>query len=280
MNKQRKNLDVVPYNPEWAIWFQEEAEKIKEALGDNCVALHHVGSTSIPGLIAKPKIDIIAEVNELKKIIKQLKPFGYEYRGEWNIPMKYGFRKQQSPGVNLHAYEKNHPEIEVNLSFRDYLRNHPEIRDEYAQLKLELLKHESSFEKNNSMFTGYSLGKNNFIHQVLKSAELNRLRFVFCTHFNEWDAAKNFRQKYFFDKVPVKDPYEWTFDHKNHIHFILYEGVNVIGYAHIQLWPDSRAAVRIIIIDENKRGCGFGGQFLDWIEVWLKFKEYKNPSCV
>ena len=276
MTKERKNIEVVPYDPRWANWYQDEAEKIKEALGANCLALHHVGSTSIPGLAAKPRIDIIAEVADPEKSITQLKPLGYEYRGEWNIPMKYGFRKRGGPEVNLHVFGKNHPEIEVNLCFRDYLRNHPEVRDEYAQLKLELLKDESSFEKNNSMFAGYSLGKGNFIHQVLKKTGLNRLRFVFCTHINEWDAAKNFRQKYFFDKVPIKDPYEWTFNHKDHIHFILYEGVDIIGYAHIQLWPESRAAVRIIVVDDNKRGRGFGGQFLNWIEVWLKAKGYKS----
>jgi GrpB-like predicted nucleotidyltransferase (UPF0157 family) len=109
MTKKRKNIEVVPYDPNWANWFQEEAEKIKEALGANCLTLHHVASTSIPGLAAKPRIDIIAEVAEPEKSITQLEPLGYEYRGEWNIPMKYGFRRRGGLEVNLHVFGKNHP---------------------------------------------------------------------------------------------------------------------------------------------------------------------------
>jgi GrpB-like predicted nucleotidyltransferase (UPF0157 family) len=62
-----KNVIVTSYNPHWPIIFEAEAIKIREALGDNCIAVHHVGSTSVPGLIAKPKIDIIAVVKDLKK---------------------------------------------------------------------------------------------------------------------------------------------------------------------------------------------------------------------
>lgn len=275
MTKETKKIEVVPYDPNWPEQFENEARIIKEALGDNCLALHHVGSTSIPGLAAKPKIDIIAVVHQPEKSIKQLEPSGFDYRGEYNIPMHYGFSKRGAISVNLHVYKKNHPEIELNLAFRDYLRRHHKIRDEYAALKLGLLEKEGSFEKNNSMFTGYNLGKNRFIHRVLKEAGFNQLRFVICTHFNEWDAAKFLRQKYFFDKVSIQDPYEWTFNHKEHMHFVLYKGVEIIGYAHIQLWPESRAAVRIIVVDERERNQGFGGQFLNWIEAWLRTKGYQ-----
>lgn len=276
MKSNKRKLEVLPYDPLWPELFINEAEKIKSTLGENFINVHHIGSTSIPGLAAKPKIDIIAVVQQLEESVNQLETIGYEYRGEYNIPLHYGFSKRGSISVNLHVYKKDHPEIELNLTFRDYLRNHPEIKDEYAALKHGLLEKETSFEKNNSMFTGYNLGKNSFIHRILKKAAFNLSRFVICTHFDEWDAAKQFRQKYFFDKVPIKDPYEWTFNHKDHIHLILYEGVDIIGYAHIQLWPESRAAVRIIVVDDNKRGRGFGGQFLNWIEVWLKAKGYKS----
>ncbi len=276
MGKETRKIEVVPYDFGWPICYEEEAKKIREALGDNFLAIHHIGSTSVPGLAAKPKIDIIAVVKTPDETIKPLESIGFNYRGEYNIPMHYGFSKRDLVSVNLHVYKNNHPEIELNLTFRDYLRNNPKVKDEYAILKLGLLENKTSFEKNNSMFTGYNLGKNSFIHQILKKTGFNRLRFVICTHFNEWNAAKQFRQKYFFDKVPIKDPYEWTFNHKDHIHFILYEGVDMIGYAHIQLWPESRAAVRIIVVDDNKRGRGFGGQFLNWIEVWLKAKGYKS----
>lgn len=70
---------------------------------------------------------------------------------------------------------KGHPEIELNLLFRDYLRNHPEVRNEYVELKSKLLEEKSSYEKNNSSFTGYNLGKAAFISKVLKSANFNRI---------------------------------------------------------------------------------------------------------
>lgn len=276
MAKKTKTIEVVPYDSNWPKQFEVQANALKDGLGKNLMAIHHVGSTAVPGLVAKPKIDIIAVVSDPEASIEQLKAIGYNYRGEYNIPMHYGFTKRGDVEVNLHVYEIDNPEIELNLSFRNYLRAHPDALNDYAKLKLGLLEKQESFEKNNSMFTGYNLGKNHFIQKLLQKAGFNRLRFVICTHFDEWVAAKHFRQKYFFDKVPVKDPYEWTFDHNDHKHFILYKGVSIIGYAHIQLWPKSRAAIRIIVIDEDYRGKGYGGQFLSWMEEWLKRKGYKS----
>lgn len=200
MTKEIRKIEVIPYNPKWPLQFEDEASKIQDALGDNFVNIHHIGSTAIPGLAAKPKIDIIAVVQHPEKSVKQLQSIGYDFRGEYNIPLHYGFSKRGTASVNLQVYEENHPEIELNLTFRDYIRSHPKVRDEYSQLKFGLLEKETSFEKNNSMFTGYNLGKNSFIHRILKKTEFNRLRFVICKHFDEWDAAKHFRRKYFFNK--------------------------------------------------------------------------------
>ncbi len=266
-----KNVIIItPYNPDWPTMFEAEALKIREALGDNCLAVHHVGSTAVPGLAAKPKIDIIAVVSDPINAVEALEKIGIQYRGEYNIPMHYGFSKRGSIDVNLHVYENGHPEIELNLLFRDYLRKHPDVRDEYANLKENLLRDSASFEKRNSMFTGYNLGKDAFISKVLKAANFNRIRIMRCTHYAEWDMAKKLRQKYFFAPLGISDPYTWTFDHKDHVHFILYQGIEIIGYAHIQFWPDHRAALRIFVIDEACRQHGFGSQFLEFCERWLK----------
>lgn len=109
----------------------------------------------------------------------------------------------------------------------------------------------------------------------IEKVDFNRLKFLKCSDHTEWDAAKHFRQKYFFDNVPISDPYTWTFNHKDHEHFVLYQGTEIIGYAHIQLWPENRAALRIIVIDETKRHLGFGGEFLRLLEKWLKSRDYK-----
>ncbi len=95
-------------------------------------------------------------------------------------------------------------------------------------------------------------------------------RMLTCHSETEWQAAKHFRDTYFFGPYGIEDPYTWTFHHKDHAHLVLYQGTEIIGYAHIQFWPDQRAAMRIIVIDENKRNQGLGSRFLAFIEKWLK----------
>jgi len=274
--QQTERIEIAPYDPNWPNIFEAEAAAIKKALGDNCIAIHHVGSTSVSGLVAKPKIDIIAVVKEGIKSIPSLEKAGFAYRGEWSIPFKYGFTKRDSVKINLHVFEEKHPEIEVNILFRDYLRKYPDARDEYAILKYNLISEESSHEKNNSIYKGYTLGKHNFIQSILNQAGFNKYRFVLCTHYSEWNTVKHFRNKYFFGPHNIDDPYTWTFDHRQHKHFVLYQGTEIIGYAHIQLWPNERAAIRIIVIDEAKRNNNFGGKLLHLCEKWLKSQGYKS----
>lgn len=268
-----KQLNVVPYKTIWPNLFESEAAQIRLALKQNVIAIHHIGSTAVPGLLSKDKIDIIAVVKDQRQTIIPLEAAGYIYKGEWNIPFKYGFVKRGEVDVNLHVYEEGHPEIELNLLFTDYLRKNSAARDEYANLKRHLLKDPDSFERQNGPFSGYTLGKSTFINSILKKIAFNRVRFLRCSHHEEWRVAQLFRQKYFFDEVSILDPYTWTF---NHEHFILYQGVEIIGYAHIQRWPQNRAAMRIIVIDEAYRNQGFGSQFLDFCERWLQTQGYKS----
>jgi len=269
-NKLSKHIVVLPYNPDWPKIFEAESQKIKNALGDNCIAIHHIGSTSVPGLSAKPVIDMIVVIKDSEKVTQQLESLGFKSKGEYNIPMRLYFNRSEGIDTNLHVYQEGHPEIELNLFFRDYLRERPEARDEYAKLKEDLLKEKSSYEKNNSLFTGYNLGKDVFIRKILQATNFNRIRILKCTHYAEWEAAKRLRNKYFFDPLSISDPYTWTFDHPEHVHLVLYQGIEIIGYAHIQFWPKQRAALRIIVIDEAHRQHGFGSQFLQLCEQWLK----------
>ena len=252
-------------------------KKIKTALGDSFSDIHHVGSTSVPGLAAKPKIDIIACVNHLDFDHQGLANLNYEYRGGFNLPLRKSFTYRSTDlNVNLHIFEENDPEVELNLLFRDYLRKNPEERDQYAALKYQLLEDDASHKKDGAMYRGYTLGKHDLIQDILNKSGFKRLRFVICTHYTEWSAAKQFRNKYFFEPNKIEDPYTWTFDHKDHKHFILYKGVNIVGYAHVQLWPENRAALRIIVIDEKEQGKGYGREFMSLIEKWLRLESYKS----
>ncbi len=178
---------------------------------------------------------------------------------------------------NLHVYEELHPEIELNLIFRDYLRKNKEARDRYTNLKLNLISDESSFNKeNNSPFMNYTLRKGDFIRGILREAGFNRIRILKCNDDTEIDAAKDFRNKYFFDLEAMEDPYAWTFKYEDHTHLILYKGVDIIGYAHIQFWQNKRCAIRIITVDEDMRNQGLGSNFLALIEKWLKTLKIKS----
>lgn len=275
--QQTDRIEITPYDPNWPNIFEAEAVDIRKALGNNCIAIHHVGSTSVLGLAAKPKIDIIAVVRDLFFQESQLEAIGYTIRGGFNIPLRRSFTvRTVDRNINLHVFEENDPEIELNILFKNYLCKYPEVRDEYALLKYKLIAEESSHEKTDSIYRGYTLGKHDFIQNILKKSGFNQYRFVLCTHYSEWNAAKNFRQKYFFDPNNVDDPYTWTFNHPQHKHLVLYQGTEIIGYAHIQLWSDKRAAMRIIVIDEAKRNNHFGGNFLQLCEKWLKGQGYKS----
>lgn len=238
-------VKIVPYNDQWPHLFEMEAAVIRQALGNELVDIYHVGSTSVPGLVSKPKIDILAVVKIPKQAIPALESIGFAYRGEYNIPLHFGFSKRGDIAINLHVYEPNNPEIELNLAFRDYLRTHSEAMLEYAALKEELVKIKSSHEKQGRMFRGYNLGKDAFIRKVLKATGFNRLRMMRCTHYNEWEAAKKLAKKEIVEEAGAS-------------HLILYRGVDVIGYARVN------GGVEIFIEEEKPE------VFQDFIDAWLR----------
>jgi GrpB-like predicted nucleotidyltransferase (UPF0157 family)/GNAT superfamily N-acetyltransferase len=269
-------IEVVPYNLHWPQMFEDEASRIKQAVGDNCLEIHHIGSTAVPGLDAKPIIDIIMVLKKPTDSIIPLESIGYSYKGEVNIPFRFYFSKKTPIQVHLHVYEVGNSETELNLLFRNFLRSNTQAGREYTKLKSTLVEEQKNHKDVRPMFSHYTLGKNAFIRTVLQQAGFDKLRLMHCTHYAEWEAAKTFRQKYFFDNVPIADPYTCTFDHGDHVHFVLYKGTEIIGYTHLQRWPDQRIAMRIIVIDEPLRGQKFGSQLLELCERWLKKQEIKS----
>ena len=140
------DIVVVEYDPSWPARYERERAGIVEALGDvmeGVVAVEHVGSTAVPGLAAKPIIDIIVGVRELpvgEGCIQPLESLGYEYRGllETGIPGRYYFRKGNPRSHHLHMVQHGTEFWQRHLLFRDLLRERPAVAQEYASLKKEL----------------------------------------------------------------------------------------------------------------------------------------------
>lgn len=269
-----KNIEIAPYNENWPDMFESQAQSIKQALGENCIAIHHVGSTSVPGLIAKPVIDIIVVVKDIAVIVPAFEGLGYKYRGEVNIPFRSYFKKESDLiKIHLHAYEEGNPEIQLNLLFRDYLREFSEAREEYAALKVNLVKQKLSHEKDGSRFSGYTLGKDGFIKKILEQAGFNDFCIRFCTHHDEWEAYHRIRKEQIFDLNEVQyDPNHPTITDPNHFHFVLYKGTKVIGAAHLEFLALNEAALRPFAIDAPYQNQGIGAKFLLLLEKWLKSK--------
>jgi GrpB-like predicted nucleotidyltransferase (UPF0157 family) len=266
-----KKIEVVPYDTNWPKIFDAEKEIISAALGDNLIAIHHIGSTAVPGLAAKPKIDIVAVAKDREKAIIDLENAGYAHKGEWNIPLKCGFTKRGSANINLHLFfDEDHPEVELNLKFRDFLRTHPDVRDEYAAIKMKILKDEDAHQKSErSPLPIYTVRKRAFIDSIIKSTGFNRLRVLKCATEDEWNAAENFRKKYF-DRLTETDQILENFYDSNHEHFVLYRGVEIIGYADIFIVSESETKVEVF---ENldQKAIPY---FLNVIKEWTKVHNY------
>lgn len=164
-----RKIEVVDYNPEWEKQFKEEAKKIKEILGKNCVEIHHIGSTSVKGMKAKPIIDIMPVVKDISLVDGQNTQFealGYECMGEFGIPGRRFYRKGGDNRTHhIHIFEQsNTTEIERHLAVRNYLRSHKEKAEEYAKLKTRLAE-EFPYDSE-----GYCDGKDAFMKGLEREA--------------------------------------------------------------------------------------------------------------
>lgn len=138
-----QHVIVTEYNPLWPQLYRQEAEQIRAILRDNCVAIHHIGSTAVVGLCAKPVIDIMPVVVSLARVDAQKKAFeaiGYEVLVEFGIAGRRYLRKGGDERTHqLHIFEQGADEqIERHLALRDYLRAHPQDAAVYGRLKRQL----------------------------------------------------------------------------------------------------------------------------------------------
>ncbi len=133
---------IVPHDPAWASAFASAAVALHAELGPGLVALHHIGSTAVPGLCAKPIIDMLGVVIDFGVLAPdRLATLGYEGLGAYGIEGRRYFRMSTAAGLrthHLHLYEPGSPQIDRHLVFRDFLRANPDRANAYAEHKTEL----------------------------------------------------------------------------------------------------------------------------------------------
>lgn len=160
---------VTEYDKNWVTLFEAEAEKIREVFQDELVDIHHIGSTSVPNLKAKPIIDMMPVVKEIARVDlhnEAMIKLGYEPLGEFGIRGRRYFRKGgENRTHHIHMFQvDNLLAIERHLAVRDYLRLNKEIANEYGELKAKLAK---QFPLDNE---GYCDGKDDFVQNLEQRA--------------------------------------------------------------------------------------------------------------
>lgn len=161
---------IMPYDPNWPAMAKEIAATLKDALGDNLLTVEHIGSTSVPGLAAKPIIDMIPVVKDLSQLDAQqelIKASGYKWHGEFGIEGRRFCTYTNEAGertIHLHFFEQGFPAIERHLAFRDYLIAHPAIAATYEKEK----KRAAQLQANDSL--AYNDEKAAWVQQHEKEA--------------------------------------------------------------------------------------------------------------
>ncbi|MBI1884852.1 MAG: GrpB family protein [Chloroflexi bacterium] len=156
---------VVPYDPRWPRRYEEERARILGVLAHVRIDVEHVGSTAVPGLGAKPVVDILIGLRELadgERWVKPLEGLGYEYKGELGIPGRLYFRRlvRRRRAYQVHMVEKGSAFWERHLLFRNYLRDHPARARKYYELKVRLAEQYGTDRE------GYTEAKTDFIRSV------------------------------------------------------------------------------------------------------------------
>ncbi|WP_010291871.1 GrpB family protein [Clostridium senegalense] len=165
---QVREIEVAEYNSSWKKEFMKESKLIEDIMKEEIIKIHHIGSTSIPDIFAKPVIDVLLEVKDINNTDEynnELSKLGYISKGEYGISGRRFFLK----GVyhrthHIHVFETGNLEIEKHLNFRDYMIAHPEEAKMYGELKKELaikFKHD---------IDSYCNGKNQFIKDIDRKA--------------------------------------------------------------------------------------------------------------
>ncbi len=141
-NEMASRYNFEAYDPAWPAAFEREAERLRALLGDALVAIHHVGSTSVPGLAAKPIIDLLPLASTIEHIDRAspvMVDAGYRAWGEYHLPGRRYFTRDRDGWRthNVHIYAVDNPDVPRHIALPAYLRAHDDKAAEYATLKRE-----------------------------------------------------------------------------------------------------------------------------------------------
>jgi GrpB-like predicted nucleotidyltransferase (UPF0157 family) len=167
---KRGQVLVAPYDPRWPRLFEDAAAQLRATFGAAILDVHHVGSTAVPGLCAKPILDVLVSVRDFdaaREMIPQLATLGYEFRPDEEIPDRHYFRRPPGGELRTHHLSLAEPGSRhhtVTLAFRDALRRSADLAAAYARLKLELARR-FPFDR-----PAYIEGKSQFVRDVLASS--------------------------------------------------------------------------------------------------------------
>jgi GrpB-like predicted nucleotidyltransferase (UPF0157 family) len=158
---------IQPYDPTWPRKYEDEVARLRPIFGHALLEIYHVGSTAVPGLAAKPEIDVLAVVDapdDLDEWTRSLQHLGYRRGGDLSLGHHFFKRDLQDVRTHkLHVCPAGHPAIAEMLRFRDHLRTHRDDRARYQRLKLKL-------EQENTKGIGeYLKAKKPFIRSILRS---------------------------------------------------------------------------------------------------------------
>lgn len=160
---------IKKHSEKWSQMYEHESCLIKDILGDELVDIHHIGSTSVSGLKAKPIIDIMPVVKSIEKVDlfnKQMEQIGYESLGEFGIKGRRYFRKGAGNRTHqIHVFQiDNQIDIDRHLAVRDYLRTHSDDARQYGDLKEDLA---NEFPND---IQSYADGKDSFVKELEQKA--------------------------------------------------------------------------------------------------------------
>jgi len=141
---QIRAIEVVDPDPEWASRFFAESERIATILGTALVRIEHIGSTAIPGIKAKPIVDLmplVVSIDSVDALESEFETAGYNWYHEYGLPgRRYVNRDDVAAGkriANVHIYQTDNPEVARHLAFRDYLRANPNLAAQYGAVKVQ-----------------------------------------------------------------------------------------------------------------------------------------------